>query len=254
MNQTVYNVKRTITQESPSILTGLGVAGLISTTLLAVRATPIAMELVESEAYRNKCRVEELETIEAVKAGWKPYIPAVVVGGLTIACILGANSINLKRNAAIAGLYSVAVEGLREYQDKVLETVGPKKEGKIRDEIAQDRLDRKPVNDDLVIMASGDTLFFDSLTGRYFKSDMETIRRGVNDFNYELLTDMYKPLNDFYDFIGLEGTELGRAQGWNVDRGQLNINFSAKIINAEDSKWHNEPCIVMDYAVEPQYL
>lgn len=248
MNRTLYDVKTSLAHEAPNILTGLGVTGLITTTVLAVKATPKAMEILELNAYARKIEIHQMELVEVIKLAWKPYLPTAIVGGLTIACILSANSINLKRNAALAGLYTIATESLREYQAKVVEMVGDKKEQRIRDDIAQDRLEADPIGEKNVIFAGGEALFYDSLSGRYFQSSMETVRRAQNDFNYELMQEMYKPLNEFYDFIGLEGTELGRNMGWNVDNGQLDIKFSAKLAK------NDEPCVVLDYHVEPRFL
>jgi hypothetical protein len=241
-------IQQQISKNSPSILAGLGAAGVVSTAILAVKATPQALILLESEAYRHKCQPHELEPLEVIQAAYKPYIPAILSGVLTIGAIVSSNSINLKRNAALVGLYSIAVEGLQEYQRKVIETIGEKKELDIRDEIAQDKLKANPVENKEIYLLGGDALFYDSLSGRYFKSSMETVRKSQNDFNHDLLTEMYKPLNDFYDLIGLEDTEMGRNQGWNVDNGQLDIQFSTKLAT------NGEPCVVLTYKVGPRFL
>lgn len=247
MNETMYNIKYTFAKESPSILTAFGVVGMVSTTVLAVRATPKALELLESEAYRNKVDIHELEPLEKIKAAWKPYIPSILLGSLTAACILGANSIHLKRNAALASVYSIAAAGLKEYQEKVVETIGEKKELKIRDDIAQDRLDANPLGERELVLAGGDALFYDSLSGRYFRSNVETIRKAQNDFNVELMTDMFKSSNDWFDMLDLKHVDMGNAQGWDIDSGLLDVQFSTKLAE------NNEPCIVLMYSARPKY-
>jgi hypothetical protein len=77
---------------------------------------------------------------------------------------------------------------------------------------------------------------------------METVRQCQNDFNYDMLHEMYKPINEFYEALGLERIETGKDMGWNVDDGYLDIRFTAKIAT------NNEPCIVMEYSVYPKYL
>ncbi len=191
---------------------------------------------------------EDLDTLDIMKVTWKEYIPALLSGILTISCIIGANSIHVKRTAAIASVYSVATEALKEYQDKVIETIGEKKEEKLRNAIDQDHLTKNPVESNEIILLKGDTLFYDKLSGRYFKSDMETVRQQVNNFNQELLQEMYKPLNEFYELIGLDNTDMGRNMGWNVDDGQLSIRYSAMIAT------NSEPCIVLNYNIEPRFL
>ena len=241
-------IQQQISKEGPNILTAFSVVGVISTAALSARAAPKALLLIESEAYRNKCEVSQLEPLQIVQVAWKPFVPAFLSGLLTISAIVSVNSVHNKRNAALVGLYSIAVEGLQEYQRKVIETIGEKKELDIRDEIAQDKLKANPVENKEIYLLGGDALFYDSLSGRYFKSSMETVRKSQNDFNHDLLTEMYKPLNDFYDLIGLEDTEMGRNQGWNVDNGQLDIQFSTKLAT------NGEPCVVLTYKVGPRFL
>lgn len=240
-----------LAEESPSILTGLGVTGFISTVIMAVKATPKAMYLLEGEEqlrYKNK-----LPTVytpkETIKLVWKYYVPTGLVGLASIGCFIGANSISLRRHAALASLYSLTEATLKEYQEKVIEEIGKKKEEKIRDSIIQDRMDKNPVSDNqVIILGKGETLFYDTLSGKYFKSEIETIRRIINDFNQDLLTEMYKTLNDFYFELGLEPTVLGSSMGWTTERGLLDIRFVAKL--ASDST----PCIALEYKVEPRKL
>ena len=62
-----------------------------------------------------------------------------------------------------------------------------------------------------------------------------------------MLNDMYVSLNELYYELGLEGTKLGEQMGWNVDRGLIDLKFSATF-SADD-----RPCIVLDYRVPPMY-
>ncbi len=246
MNRIKYGIKTVkefVRTESPSILTAVGVAGLISTTALAIRATPKAIILLDRE--ENK----DLSKYDMFKVVWKCYIPTMAVGGLTAVSILMANSINSKRNAALAGIYSITETAFQEYQEKVIEQIGKGKEEKIRDSISQDRLNKDPLSGrEVIFTGKGDTLFYESLSARYFKSDFETIRKIINDFNQTILSrEMYKTLNDLYYEMGLEETELGRDMGWDVD-AILDIHFSAKIADS------GVPCIVIEYKNRPKFL
>jgi hypothetical protein len=245
MNVGMKKIGNILARESPSLLTFFGVTGLITTVILAVKATPKALYLIEKE--ENEVG-DYLKSLEIVKLTWKCYIPSMLLGTVTIGCIIGANSINLKRNAALASIYTLTEATLREYQEKVIETVGHNKEIKMRDSIAQDKLLRDPLeNKEVIVTGKGETLFYDSLSGRYFKNDMENIRKAQNDFNSELLTEMYKPLNELYHYIGLQDTELGKNLGWDTD-GLLDIHFSAKIAS------NGIPCIVMEYRLQPKKI
>ena len=246
MNPTVYNIKKGIVRESPNILTAFSITGLVTTSILTGKAAVIANEMIHEEAYRRKCRVEEIEFQEKVKMTAPIFAPSIVAGVLTISCILGANSIHARRNAALAGVYSVATEALKEYQEKVVATIGKKKEERIRDEIAQDTLDRNPLGERGVVINNGDALFYDKLSGRYFKSTVEKVRKAMNDFNFELMTEMFKSVNEWYDMIGLPDVDMGAQQGWELEHGYLDIQFSTMLAD------NNEPCIVLTYSANPR--
>ena len=238
-----------VSKESPTILTGFAVTGVFTTTILTVSATKEALVLIEAEAYKNKMQVEDFEPIDIVKIAWKPYIYAAISAGLTIGCIVTANTIHLKRAAAMAGLYSLAETALLDYQKNVVKVIGAKKEQKVRDEVAQTQLDKNPIKEENVYATGhGGHLIYDPISGRYFRSDIEHIRQKINDFNEELFSDMYLPLNDFYYLLGLKPIELGTSAGWDVDEGKLQVRFSSKIAE------NGEPCIVMDYSSLPKKL
>ncbi len=238
---------RTLRRNSPTILTGLAVGGLITTVFMAVRATPKAMELIEDLKEKT---IEELHSsptkLEYLQVLWKPYLPAALMGVSTIVCMVGSNHINLRRNAALVGLYSLAESTLREYQSKVVETIGKNKEEILRGEIAQDTLNRTPISERTVILTGkGDYLFYDVLSGRYFRSDIEKLRKIQNDLNHKLLSDMYISLNEMYYEMGLEEVELGGQQGWEINH-LLEFKFSSKIST------DGEPCVVIGYAELPK--
>jgi hypothetical protein len=245
----------TIAQNSPTILTGLSVAGLISTVIMAVRTTPKAIRIIDVAktgryltAQEKNESPDDLTKLDIIKLTWKCYIPVMIMGGVTIGCIIGANSINLRRNAALASAYSLSETVLKEYQSKVVETIGENKERKIKDEIAKDKIIKNPVDDNEVIITNyGETLCYDSLSGRYFKSDIERIRSAFNTVSYDMMSEMFISLNQLYSELGLRGTELGDQLGWHVDGGKLEPDFSSQL--TDDGR----PCLVINYSVMPRY-
>jgi hypothetical protein len=239
---------RSVKKHSPTILTGVGIAGMITTTILAVQATPKALRLLE-EKKADISETEKLPPIEVVKAAWKVYVPAVLTGILSTVCLIGANSVNQRRGAALAAAYSLSESALKEYREKVVETIGKKKEQAIRDDIAKDRVTANPVRE-VVVTDRGSTLCYDSLSGRYFKSDIETLRRTVNDLNRRMRDEMFISLNDFYcavDNPDLGPTKLGDRLGWTIDKGYIDLGFSSQL-TADGT-----PCLVLDYTVAPEY-
>lgn len=239
-------VQSTMVRKSPEILTGIGIAGMIATTVMAVRATPKATRLLE-EAKKRK-EGEKLTTAEVVKTTWKCYIPAAVTCLTSAACLIGANSVNVRRNAAIATAYNLSQTALTEYKDKVKETVGEVKERAVRNAIAQDKVDRDPVsNHDVVVTDRGTSLFKDGMFGRYFISDMETVDRAMNWVNRNITSSMYISLNEFYGQIGLSHIDAGYDLGWNIDDGEIELIRSTAV--ASDGR----PCHVITYNVMPKY-
>jgi hypothetical protein len=245
------NLGGVVSQNSPTILTGLGCAGVVTTAVLAVRATPKAMRLLEEERkhrHAEGCTWEEYKYIsnrDTVRICWKEFLPAVGVGAASICCILSSNSISNRRIAAVAGLYGVAEATLKEYQRKVVETLGENKERRIRDEIASDRLKANPVSPSEVILGKGDILCYDSQSGRYFKSTVEDINQTINRLNKRLLSDDFIALNELYFELGMAPIKIGEDVGWKVEKGLIEIGFSTQL--SEDQV----PCLVLLYDVMP---
>lgn len=249
MNEKISSLIRTtkgfVSKHSPEILTGIGVAGMITTTVLAVKATPKAMRLLEDAEYDKG---DKLTPVEVVKVAWKPYIPALVTGVASATCIIGATAVNSKRNAALAAAYAISEKTLVTYRDKVIETIGEKKEKELRDKIAQDSVDKNPVsNAPVIITSKGKTLCKDSLSGRYFYSDIDAIRKVVNELNREMTYNNYISLDEFYSEIGLDPIKNGNRLGWSLDDGLIELEFSSCLADNE------EPCLVLDYSRPPKY-
>ena len=246
LSKLTKDVTRALKRHSPEILTGIGVAGMLATTVMAVKATPKAIMLVNEREV--ELGVEKLPAKEVVKTTWKCYIPAAITGATSIACIVGASSVNMKRNAALATAYTLSETALKEYKDKVIETIGEKKEKEVRDAIAKDQVEKNPVSkNDVIITDKGNSLCYDAFSGRYFYSDIEKIKRVENEFNRRLLQEDYLSLNEFYYELGLSGTYIGDRLAWRADRGLVETNFSAQL--AEDGT----PVLVLEFINPPSY-
>ena len=212
-----------IDKHRPEILTGVGIGGMIGTVVLAVRSTPKALVLLEEK--RRAENVEKLSAAQTVKTAWKCYIPAAVTGALSTTCLIGGSALSYRRTAALATACTISENALKTYQQK-----NPVREGEV------------------TATGYGDTLFYDTMSGRYFRSDIDAIKRAVNELNRRMIGDMYVSLNDFYDEVGLTHNDVGDILGWNVNRGFIEVHFSAQI--AEDEK---TPCIVLNHDVPAVY-
>ena len=244
------DAKVMVSKRSPEILTGLGIAGMISTTVLAVQATPKALDLIaraEDEKFDNG-HGYKLTVSEKMKVAWKPYIPAAITGIASISCIIGASSVHAKRNAAIAAAYNLSQTALTEYKEKVVETIGEKKEQAIKDKIAKDKIKKDPVSkSEVIVTGKGNTLCYDAFNSRYFYSDIDQIKRAINELNRIMLNQMYVSLNDFYDELNLKHSGNGDELGWKLDDGFIEVDFSSQL--SDDGR----PCLVIEYMVAPRY-
>ena len=247
LTKAVKSIKGVLERHAPEILTGIGVAGMVTTTILAVKATPKACLLINDR--KDELEVEKLSATELVKTTWKCYIPAAVTCGVSIACLVGASSVNFKRNAALATAYKLSEAALSEYKDAVIETIGEKKEQSVRDKVAEERLKKNPVSkSEVIVTGNGTTLCYDPVGNSYFKSSIQQIESAKNKLNARMLSENYVSLNDFYDELGIGPTKLGDDLGWDIYKdGLIDIAFSSRL--AEDGT----PCLVMDYSVAPRY-
>lgn len=255
ISEVAKNLGGIISKNSPTILTGLAVGGLVTTVIFTHKAAIKAHVLVENEQFKLTDEQEGvfhneiiLTPKEILKLTWTLYIPAACMGTATIACIIGSNSINQRRNAALATVYNLTKVAFKEYEDKVVEQIGKNKATKIKDEIAAERLKKNPVGDaEVIFTGQGDVMCYDSLSGRYFKSDIEKIRRTINEMNKTLLNDMWVGLNDLYYELGLSDTKLGELMGWELDNGLVDVSFSTQLTDK------GEPCLVLNYEVVPKF-
>lgn len=225
LGRLLFGVKK----NAPTILTSAGVAGVITTTILAVRATPKAITLIQEEKVwqvetkrEDMTREEQaseirLDVLTYLKLLWRPYLPAIISGGLTITCIIGSHVISEKRATVLAGLVSSSEALLVKYQDKVIEQIGENKERALRDSIAEDDIrNAPPIKEHIQETKYGydRDVFKDLRTGRYFWFDIERLRTVENDILSLLNHGERVTLNEFYDMLGLGGVEDGELLGW----------------------------------------
>ena len=244
------SVQGVLTKHSPEILTGLGISGMVASTVLAVQATPRAIDLIHADSVANHDGDPYAYTKkEAIQSAWKCYIPAAVTGGVSIGCLIGASSVNLKRNAALATAYTISEAALSEYRNKVIETIGEKKEKAVREEVAKEKVKKHASSKkEIIVTGKGKTICLETMGNRMFESDMETIRKAQNDLNHRMRDEMTITLNDFYYEIGLDGTEVGKYVGWDIDKGYLDIEFSSQLTD------DGTPCLVVGFTTPPRWL
>jgi hypothetical protein len=156
-----------------------------------------------------------------------------------------ANHEASKKIAALTVASGISERALQEYKDKVIEKLGDKKAVDIRDSIAQDRVNKTPLNTrEIIIAGTGEVLCFDITTGRYFQSSVEEIRKAENKINFQIINHMYASLSSFYDEIGLPPTPYADTVGWN---GNELFEVTLSTVLSPD----NRPCVAIDFVRAP---
>lgn len=192
-----------------------------------------------------------LTPMDVIKSTWKLYAPSVGLWIVGVSCIAMSVRVSSARNAAFAGAASIAEKALYDYQQKVIDILGEDKANEIRDQIAQDHVQiidnvQESGTDNVVACSRGigNTWIYDPITDRKWKSDLETVRSAMNDFNHDLIGGIYGSLNDWYYCLGIKGSQIGDDIGWCSDK-LLDIRFAAMVLD------NGEPAIVLDYETLP---
>lgn len=260
----------TLKKRSPEVLTGIGIAGMITSTVLAVKATPKALYLIEEEKRKqNRVLLEEakkqesdicghidkLKPSEVVKVAWKPYIPAALLCTASAACLIGANSVHARRHAALYSAYKLSETALSEYKDKVKEIVPEKKVKEIKQKLAEDKVEsvsgkvpeNKPSGSKVIVSSDGDTWFIDPFTDKPFMSTTAKIDAAINRLNKQMMDELFVSLSDLYDELGLRHTASSDYLGWFIDEGLIESDYSDAVVR--DGKAY----IIMDFLKRPTY-
>lgn len=195
-------------RNASTILTCVGSVGVVVTSVMAVKATPKALELLEEAKQRKG---EKLTKLEVVKTAGPVYIPAALVGVSTIACVFGANVLNKRHQAAITSAYALLDNSYKEYRNKVEELYGEDADDRVTEEIVKDKYD----NEDLKV-SDDKQLFYDEFSERYFEETMEKVLMAEYELNRQLAMNFGVYLNEFYELLGIDTKDYGDYLGWST--------------------------------------
>lgn len=206
MNNLVGRSKLFIKRNGSTILTVAGGIGAVATTVMAVQATPKALKTIEAV---EEVKGEKLTKLEIIQVAGPIYIPTVLMGVGTLACIFGANMLNKRHQAAITSAYALLDNSYKEYRKKVQDLYDVSVDEKIRSEIVKDHYkeDEPQVN-------PGKELFYDYFSERFFESTQLEVLAAEAGLNKIIANDCGAYLNEFYDLLGLDEIEAGKELGW----------------------------------------
>lgn len=250
MAKTKFKLKR----NSPEIALVTGLVGVIGATVMACRATMKASEVAETtekrlnsiskavdeaaegkREYTEKAKqIDTVVTYGQMVAGYvKLYAPAVVVGTVSILSILYSHRILSQRNASLAAGYAMLAESYKNYRERVAEKIGKGEENDIYHgaktikaeitEMTEDgktktkKVDKKVVND---LGFSPYARFFDEANSNWEPNaeyNLNFLRMVESQMTNRLRANGHLFLNEVYDALGMERSEIGQNIGWVYD-------------------------------------
>jgi hypothetical protein len=234
LSKVLSTSKNVVTANSPVLLVGTAVTGIVATGVLAAKGGYKARGIIEDERAKRLSESDDvaakivteynvamsaqpdLEVVDHAKLTWLCYAAPAVTGAGAIAACIGAHAIHTKRNAALAALYAVTTDKLDDYREKAEELLGPKKTQDLNDRVAQASHDRHPENYEVVIEAGndGNELMYDEWSGRTFRGSIPIVEKAVAEINTQLVENGDASLNDYYDHVGLPPIPMGLQFGW----------------------------------------
>ena len=260
----INKVKFNVVKHSPEILMGIGIAGVVTSTVLACRSTLKVKDILEDKE-TNMNNVKEvlaegredyteedarkdktiIMTTTAIRI-MKLYAPSVIIGAGSIACLLESHNVMRNRNAGLAAALAATTESFKQYRERVTAKYGDEVDKEMRYGIKKEKKEKdgKKTKEDIVVGCDEKEL---SGYARYFNEsninwtddpqfNMMFLRQNQNWANDKLISQGYLYLNDVYDALGFPKTKAGQVVGWvydpkNNERGDNYIDFGIYDLN-----------------------
>lgn len=250
--------KALITANSPVLLVGATITGVVATGILAAKGGYKARGIIDEEkARRGRDAVKDLQfesyleekaaydnagdltTREKVELTWLCYAPAALAGASAVSSCLGVHYVHTKRFAELAGLYAITSGKLDDYKEKVEEALTGKKKEDFQAFMAQKSADDSPlINNEVIITEGGKELYQEDFSGRWFTSSMTQIDKALNEANLLFVDEGEIDLNTVYDCLGLPAIPIGGDFGWSRAKTRL-IEVNHQTVKTPDGKAAN---------------
>ena len=238
----------------PWVLCGVGTVGVTSAIVLTAKKTPDAKEELDEakEEWENlpdkENRVKADYIFKLVRIGAKHYWVVIAVATGSIVCFWLANGITFKRFMSALTALGLTTKGKEEIEAKIKELDGEKHLSKIKDEIDADRIKNDPpVTDKIIDTGLGTHLCYEPITGRYFYSNIEKIKRAVIVCRDYLQKDGYLSVNDWFNALNLDTTDLQLC--WTANSIEEINDFD--IETSSQLTPEDQPVLVIRYCVNP---
>jgi len=246
LNTTAKFAKR----NSSTVMIVLSAGGMIAGGFLLGKGAAKAHNDIEEK--KEELGVDKLTPKETVKTTWKSFAPGTVVTGVSLTAFALGHKVKAEKFASLLAAYKIVKDDLSDHKEIASDILEPEQIEKIEDAVAQKKVDKNPPTDNNVVILGedADTLFYDELSGRYFKSTLNRVKDAQNRFNEKLQFSMgsYASLNDLYDELDLERTKLGDDLGWDVMHGLVYLKLDRATVAP-----NGKPAILIEFNYEPRY-
>jgi hypothetical protein len=266
------SMKDGFNDHAPAIFAGLGISGWLTATVLAVKATPKAMEDIEQKKLEEGH--ENLTVAQTIQASWKRYIWAALSGAAGTGFMIASVSEGNKRYASLAGAYDIAMNGIREYSQykaAVQQVVGPKQADEIYKQSIQNQVQQNPptpentanvpttnnrssvASTDAIEGSSPKPICYIPAFGRYIYLTYDEAAAAVNKLGQDILGGVggYASMNDFFYEVKAGPIDFGEYLGWSIETGV------PKIVDKDMVRYtgtpNGTPCWVLEFTNPPQY-
>jgi hypothetical protein len=257
LTRSFYKVGFQIKKHSPEILLGVGVVGVVTSGVMACKASTKVNAIIDEakttvngihRIAENPERMQQEEyTEEDIKKALavtytrtgvelvKLYGPAIALGAASITCILASHNIVHKRNVALAAAYTAVDTSFKEYRGRLIERFGKELDRELKYNIKAEEIEETVTNEDgtettvtktvevanLSPIGSMYAKFFDEYSSCWQKSSEYNYMFLIQQQNYaneKLQKKGYLFLNEVYEMLGLQKTQAGQAVGWVYDK------------------------------------
>lgn len=262
-----------VDENLPTILMVAAEIGLAGTVVAAINDAPKAKEAITNKKLDKAAEIENSqENIELYKNSDGEYdlklIPmtpweyfttlapiywhTALCAGVTGTCIFMSNHIGRKRYLAVLGALALKEKDLEKYKEKVKEFFGEKKTKELEHEINKDISLNAPVDRNKIYATGhGDYLCYEPLSRSYFRSSIDAVKAGINDFLRQLITDGQATISDLvYALdIPLQDSYVEDRSGWiyegmRASLPEFSFDYSGNPVT-------NEPCMVIECGTKP---
>lgn len=219
---------RLLNDNAPAILTAFGAVGVVTTAVLTGKASYEAAMRIEQAQYEENLneKAHPFTKMEKIQLVWPLYIGAISSGVLSCGAIVMSHRISSRRAAMLAAAYALNEGKLEEYQDKIKEKFGVKKEKDARDELVQDKVNRDFTSNEVLLGPNdGKVLMREDYTGRFFWGTVEGVKHAVNEINALINTERSVRLSDFYDLLGIDHVSTSDYFGFTSEE-RLELEWS----------------------------